>query len=71
MKYSAEYKNAYAKLMLDTEVDDVYIIGCSDFQYKGYSVTVLCEGQSLYSAIKDFVKMTDEIIETINNEEEI
>lgn len=70
MKYSAEYKNAYTKLMLDIEDDDDYIIGCSNFQYKGYSVTVLCEGQSLYSAIKDFVKMTDEIIDTIDNEEE-
>lgn len=56
--------------MLDTEDDDVYIIGCSDFQYNGYSVTVLCEGQSLYSAIKDFVEMTDEIIDTIDNKEE-
>lgn len=71
MKYSIKYKNAYAKLMLDIEDDDVYIIGCSNFQYKGYSVTVLCEGQSLYAAIKDFVEMTDETIDTIDNEEEI
>lgn len=71
MKYSIKYKNACAKLMLDIEDDDVYIIGCSNFQYKGYSVTVLCEGHSLYDIIQDFVEMTDEIIETINNEEEI
>lgn len=70
MKYSIKYKNAYAKLMLDIEDDDVYIIGCSNFQYKGYSATVLCEGQSLYAAIKDFVEMIDETIDTIDNEEE-
>lgn len=70
MKYSIKYKNAYAKLMLDIEDNDAYIIGCSNFQYKGYSVTVLCEGQSLYTAIKDFVEMTDEAIYTIDNEEE-
>lgn len=69
MKYSIKYKNAYVKLMLDTEDDDVYIIGCSNFQHKDYSVTVLCEGQSLYSAIKDFVEMIDEIIDTIDNKE--
>lgn len=65
MKYSAKYKNAYADFMLDSGC----VVGDSDFEYKDYSVTILCEGQSLYDAIQDFIEMTDEIIETIDNEE--
>lgn len=66
MKYSAKYKNAYSDFMLDSDC----VVGSSDFKYKDCSVTILCEGQSLYDAIKDFVEMVDEIIETIDNDEE-
>lgn len=66
MKYSAKYKNAYVNFLLDSGC----VVGSSDFQYKDCSVTILCEGQSLYAAIKDFVEMTDETIDTIDNEEE-
>lgn len=67
MKYSAEYGSAYVEFIDD---DNLNKSGCSNFNYKGTDITILCEGHSLYDIIQDFIEMVDEIIETIDNDEE-